>query len=230
MVRLLSAVAALLMIAAAADAAIVVQITEVHSMGSSNSTYKQDWFELTNPGPVAVDITGWKMDDSSASFSSAVTLNGVSTILPGQSVVFVETDTPGTTLQAFKDAWFGVNVPGGFTIGSYASSGKGVGLSSGGDGVNIFDSFGNLVFGVSFGAGTTGVTFDNADGNEGSISQLSVVGVNGAFMSLTGSEIGSPGLIAAAAIPEPSSIVTVGLIALASAGRLRSRFLRKPQA
>jgi hypothetical protein len=37
-----------------------VRITEVVSSGGTS-----DWFELTNYGPTAVDITGWKVDDSS---------------------------------------------------------------------------------------------------------------------------------------------------------------------
>ena len=37
-----------------------VRITEVMSSGGTS-----DWFELTNFGTTAVDITGWKVDDSS---------------------------------------------------------------------------------------------------------------------------------------------------------------------
>ena len=42
----------------------------------------------------------------------------------------------------------------GFTIGTY--TGGGVGLSTGGDAVNLFDASGKRVTGVSFGISTTG--------------------------------------------------------------------------
>ena len=37
-----------------------VFISEVHPAGSGNGTYNADWFEVTNAGTAAVDITGWK--------------------------------------------------------------------------------------------------------------------------------------------------------------------------
>jgi hypothetical protein len=206
----LAATAALLFTATSSFAAIV--ITEVHSMGSQNLTYASDWFELTNTGAAAVDITGWKIDDGSNLFSAALPLTNVTSIAPGQSVVFMEISvanlgldpTAVTYYNAFKSAWFGSSVPSGFTIGHY--SGSGIGLSSTGDGANVFDSLGVAVPGanVTFPAGSLGISFDNAAGLSGAITTLSTVGVNGAFNSVTGSEVGSPGF-APSAVPEPST-------------------------
>ncbi len=185
-------------------------ISEVSPTSSANSTYKADWFELRNDGASILDITGWKMDDNSASFASAVALRGVTSIDPGQVVVFVEGDATGTGDAAlavsYENAWFGSSVPSGFTLGFYG--GSGVGLGSGGDEVNIYDGSGTLQAAVSFGSATTGVSFDNSAGLSGTISQLSVAGVNGAFTSNTGSEIGSPGV---APVPEPSTFALAGL-------------------
>ena len=128
------------------------------------------------------------MDDSSNAFASAVALTGVSSIAPGRSVVFTE----GDKAAAFEAAWFGANVPAGFAIGSY--SGSGVGLSTDGDAVNVFDAAGERVAGVSFGASTTGFTFDNAAG-AATVSTLSVAGRNGAFAA--SGATGSPGAFAA---------------------------------
>jgi hypothetical protein len=83
-------------VSAAATASVV--ISEVHPSGSGNGTYAADWFEVTNTGTSAVDITGWKMDDNSNSPAAAVVLNGVASIAPGQSVVFIESSTPGPTI------------------------------------------------------------------------------------------------------------------------------------
>jgi hypothetical protein len=55
---------------------------------------------------------------------------------------------------------------------------------------------------VNFGTSTLGQTFDNAAGlNNAALTQISTVGVNGAFTSGNGAEVGSPG-----AVPEPSSV------------------------
>src|SRR5207244_927037 len=45
-------------------------ITEVAPWGSSGTPYLADWFEVTNVGGGAIDMTGWKMDDNSNSFAS----------------------------------------------------------------------------------------------------------------------------------------------------------------
>lgn len=181
-------------------------ITEVHPSGSGNGTYAADWFEVTNLSQTPVNITGWKVDDSSNAFASAVALRGVTSIPAGQSVIFFEgTDsgsTDATILAAFSNAWFGtVTPPAGTLIGAYG--GSGIGLSGSGDAVNLFDAAGTLVTGVSFGAATASATFDNAAGAGSrtlplpAITTLSVVGVGGASLSANGSETGSPGRIIA---------------------------------
>jgi uncharacterized protein YjiK len=135
-----------------------VAVTEVSPWSSGNSPYAADWFELTNTGTTPVDLTGWKIDDSSNSLAEAEALSGVPSLAPGHSAVFVEGDA--TTPPAFEAAWFGASAPAGFQIGTYNRAG--VGLSTGGDQVNIFDGAGNHVTGVAFGASTTGQTFDNS--------------------------------------------------------------------
>jgi uncharacterized protein YjiK len=181
-----------------------IVVSEAAPWASGNSPYAADWFEVTNTGSTAVDITGWKFDDSSHAFGSALNLVGVTSIAAGQSVVFIESATPDTTIAAFKTAWFGTNVPTGFTIGSY--TGSGAGLSTAGDEVNLYDKDGNRVTGISFGASTTGFSFDNKTGLGSSgdpvvnpptpVTATSVVGTNGAFVAATDStEIGSPGTV-----------------------------------
>ncbi|MCW2550180.1 MAG: hypothetical protein JWN96_4640, partial [Mycobacterium sp.] len=105
-----------------------------------------------------------------------------------------------TIQSAFAQAWFSLNaLPAGFLIGHYG--GSGVGLSTGGDSVNVFDAAGNRLTGVAFGASPTSApfaTFDNAAGAGSSslplpvISTFSAVGVNGAFLAKDDEEIGSP--------------------------------------
>lgn len=175
-------------------------ISEVAPWGSGATSYVADWFELTNAGARPVDITGWKIDDGSNLFASATTLEGITSIAPGESVIFMETATPGdlaAKAALFLNSWFGASPPAGLQIGSY--SGGGLGLSTGGDAVNIFNASGTLVTGVAFGTATTNVSFDNHAAIGGNalplpiISTLSVAGTNGAFVAANASETGSPG-------------------------------------
>lgn len=218
-----SAAALTLSLLASAQASIIV--SEVSAFGSGNGTYAADWFELTNTGSSAVDITGWKMDDISNAFGSAVALRGVSSIAAGQSVIFLEGAANGSTdatiNAAFKSAWFGTSAPASLVLGNYG--GSSVGLSTTADAVNIFDAGGALITRVDFGTSSSANrTFDNAAGlNNVTISLLSTPGVNGAFVSANGAEIGSPGRIAAVPEPESYAIAMVGLGVLGLARRAR---------
>jgi len=205
-------------------------ITEVYSAGSENGTYAADWFELTNFGPTAINITGFRMDDSSESPAGARALRGITSIAAGQSVIFIEGDASGTTdaalAAAFRTAWFGGS-PTGLVIGGYG--GAGVSLDSFSDGVAIYNPARPTpaipLTTVFFGTATIGRTFDNAAGVNSyvdpfeGISLLSTVGVNGAFLSANGQEVGSPG-----AIPEPSTYAAIiGLLAFGGVLLARNR-------
>jgi len=67
-----------------------------------------------------------------------------------------------------------------------------VGLSTNTDAVNLFNSAGKLITTVTFGASTTGFSFDNAAGLT-TLTTLSVAGTNGAFLAPDGVETSSPG-------------------------------------
>lgn len=216
---LLGIIAALITsVATPAQAAII--ISEVAPWSSGNSSIAADWFELTNTGASSVNISGWKVDDSSNSFASAAALNGISSIAAGQSVIFIES-AGGAAISSFISTWFGSNpAP---AIGYY--SGSGIGLSTSGDGLNIFNSSGISQASISFGASDSVSpfqTFDNAAGLTGAISQLSAVGTNGAFVAANSAfEIGSPGVIAAVPEPETYGMLLAGLGLLGFVNRKR---------
>lgn len=226
MKKILLGLVAAFVTAGAVPANAGIFITEVNPAGSgAGHGYTADWFELTNTGASAVNIAGWKMDDNSNSFASSVALRGVTSIGSGQSIVFFEGDATGTTdaaiLTAFNTAW-GTSFVFGTTIGAYG--GSSVGLSQGGDAVNIFNGTGVVQARVDFGAATSNVTFDNAANlNNVTISQLSAVGVNGAFLSANGVEIGSPGTVAA--VPEPGTyaLLLAGLGVIGGIARKRNQ-------
>lgn len=187
-----------------------IAITEVAPWGSGNAPYEADWFELTNMGNTAIDIAGWKVDDSSNSFGAALALNGIANIAAGQSVIFMESAN-GADIASFVSTWFGSNPSP--LVGYY--SGSGIGLSTSGDAVNIYNAAGVRQANVSFGAADATSpyqTFDNAAGINGAIAQLSSVGVNGAFVASNNAfEIGSPGTIAAVPEPENYALFLAGL-------------------
>ncbi|MDT0507339.1 SdiA-regulated domain-containing protein [Novosphingobium sp. MMS21-SN21R] len=175
-----------------------VYISEVAPWSSGNSPIAADWFEVTNGGTTTLNITGWKVDDNSNSFAAALSLNGITSIAPGESVIFMESSTPATAVAAFKNIWFGGNAPAGLQIGTY--TGSGIGLSTGGDAVNLYNASGVLQANVVFGASPTGpyATFDNSAGlNNTTISTLSANNTKGAFKAANDqAEIGSPGVVA----------------------------------
>lgn len=135
-----------------------VRITEAMSSAGGTGVAAIDWFEITNLGNTAVDITGWKVDDSSFAPASALALNGVTSIPAGKSVIFMETAAPATDIPALKAFW-GSSMDN-VAVGSY--TGSGIGLSSGGDGIILFDNTATApveVTRLSFGAATAGSSF-----------------------------------------------------------------------
>ncbi|MFM7505356.1 MAG: lamin tail domain-containing protein, partial [Rubrivivax sp.] len=216
-IRCLMSALAVAGIAASGAAQAQLAFTEVAPWSSGNSPVAADWFELTNFGTSAVDITGFKIDDSSNSFGSSVALVGITSIAPGESVIFIEGTAANTN---FVPTWFGSAAPAGLQIGRY--SGSGIGLGTSGDALNLYTAAGTLVTSVVFGASPSAApfaTFDNSAGLSGvTLATLSAVGVSGAFVAFSGGEIGSPGVV-----PEPGTwaLMLGGMALLAGAARRR---------
>jgi uncharacterized protein YjiK len=176
----------------------VLRITEVAPWSSGNSPVAADWFEVTNTGARAVGIAGWKFDDVSESFAGGSALSGITSIAPGESVIFIQTADLAATSVIFKNNWFGANPPAGLQIGAHT----GDGLGTGGDAVNLFDSNGARRAKLVFGQSPLGLfgTFDNiAALDAATVTLKSVPGVNGAFIATnSANEIGSPGVLTTA--------------------------------
>jgi hypothetical protein len=117
--------------------------------------------------------------------------------------------------------WVGAGAPAGLQIGRY--SGAGIGLGTGGDAVNLYTAAGTLVTRVDFGTSPSAApfaTFDNSAGLSGvTLTVLSAIGVNGAFLTASGNEIGSP----ASVVPEPGTWAMLLAGAGIVAGAVRRR-------
>ena len=198
----------LVLLAAPTHAAGIIRITEVMSNSLATTTagsiYAGDWFEITNYGDAAVDITGWKMDDNSHAFATGLLLNGITSVGIGESVMFTEVSSAdvaanagGVRVADFKTFW---GLGAGVQVGSY--TGSGAGLSSSGDGVSVWTSSGTEINRVNFVSATAGKTFYwgyEATGTLGTstLGTISVTGTNGAITTTAGganANVGSPGV------------------------------------
>ena len=142
-------------------------------------------------------------------------LNGITSINPGESVIFIETTDLPTKTTSFLNTWFGTNPTGGLRIGSYTGCG---GLGTGGDQVNLYNSGNVLQTSVLFGlspAAAPYTTFDNKAGVNSlvtPITQFSAVSINGAFIAANdANEIGSPGAFFTTPCPTITASATPAL-------------------
>ncbi|QDU53973.1 lamin tail domain-containing protein [Aeoliella mucimassa] len=219
------AVAALAVVSSRVVQAEVI-ITELRSKSQTNP---EDYFELTNLGDTPADITGWQFDDESADIAEAAPLMGISTIAPGESVVFFQLDEndplspaydPAGEIELFRSFWGGLP---GVQVGYQGGAGLGKG-----DAIVLFDSSDNLIIELAYGLTTPNETHagdwaaGNTDGSDTYENQsavwvpgsdgefeLAAAGVYGSFADTSG-DFGSPGIVDAA-VPEPAACVLAGL-------------------
>ncbi|AMO25299.1 hypothetical protein UC35_06740 [Ramlibacter tataouinensis] len=161
--------------AAAPDATPKVLITEVNSNANGG-----DFMELYNYGTTPIDLTGWKWDDDSASFSDAGNAAFPAVTLPaGARLVVVNT----TDVAAFRAAWgLGASVP---VIGT-----GGPGLGNG-DMIVLFDTSGKAVTWFNYSGGSKTASDGTAIGAAGASSGVTATMPNHAGAAFGGSAVSS---------------------------------------
>lgn len=109
-----------------------IRITEWMYQGASG-----EFFELTNFSASPIDLTGWSMDDDSAT-PGVFSLSGAGIVAPGESIVVTDA-TPAT----FKTAW-GLTTTKVLGPNTVAALGRN-------DQINIYDATGSLVERLTYG-------------------------------------------------------------------------------
>ena len=214
-IQALGAIGAIAVVASSAHA--YLRVTE--AMSSSGTGGTNDWFEVTNYGSSAVDVTGFKMDDNSFNFANSVLLNGITSIGAGESVIFVESTSSSFDVASFQTFWGGLS---GVQIGFYNGSGAGVSFSSNGDGVVVFNASGaEMTARATFGAATSGSSFyfDLAP-NTGIVSTVGTIGTQVTFAT-TGSLVNTGSLGTAIGIPAPGAVALLSIAGLVGGRRRR---------
>jgi len=169
-----------------------VRITEYMYSGED-----EEFVEIVNLDTVAVDLTGWRLNDSSANYATAYDLSALGTIQPGEIVVITE-----ATEAAFRAAWGidpMVKIGGMYAVA--AGNGNGFGRN---DSIVLYDNsaaeadrldYGDGDFPGSFRTqGTSAWACTEAIGNNDVVAWLasSVADAQGSVTSALG-DIGNPG-------------------------------------
>ena len=190
----------------ASSAAAQLAITEVMSSASTNhgASYvanQSDFWELTNFGSTAIDVTDYTFADSlETPRQPLVALGDPRLVLaPRESVVFVRTKET-TTVEQFRE-WWGERLPSWVEVRMVSTT---PGFNSLTDGLRVWDQALNLVDRVDFGVSRRGVSFVS-DPVTGEFGAFSEAGVDGAGKAATADDVGSPG---AAVGPLPLQIVS----------------------
>ncbi|MGY0392497.1 T9SS type A sorting domain-containing protein [Bizionia sp. KMM 8389] len=171
----------------------ILDITEIWPGNGDGSNLTADWFEITNNGPITWTpaVGNLYFDDDSQDPASAVIINGITSIAPGETVVAIDAaDTAN-----FMTVWATVYNLENIQVGTYA----GAGLSGGGDMVTLWIgdplTFGNIVAAEAYPdtAAFPGQSYDVEKGGFSIIGEAPYTPVATAVNDALESAIGSPG-------------------------------------
>jgi predicted extracellular nuclease len=214
MKKLICAMAMALCLANSASAA--VRISEWMYSGGDQG----EFIEFTNYGPGSVDFTGWSFDDDSR-LADTVDLSGFGTVAAGESVLLIE-----VAAVDFRAAW---SLPASVKIVEFNTTNL-----SRNDEINLYDASDVLVDRFAYGDQNIvgSIRTQNISGNPGTAAELGANNALGWVFSSTSDsfgsyesqffDVGNPGIAPHyTGVPEPSSIMLVGLSALALMARRR---------
>ncbi len=154
-----------------------------------------DWWELTNTGPSAVNLTGYKWDDTPTPATPSVSSFPAGIIIqPGESIVILE--EPANNVATWRAAWGLTSATQVINRDSFTlMGGEGFsGLGTSGDEVNLYDPTGNVVAHAELGVSNPGQSQAFQRDGAAIYGLNSTAGEQGATASaLSPSDVGSPG-------------------------------------
>lgn len=161
-----------------------IYVSEIMA-GSNATAWNADWFEITNYGDSAVDLSGFSWDDESGITGTSVFPSV--TLAAGEALVVW--DDVAANEDSLLVSWK-LNPGDVQVISSDELTGNFPSLSQNGDGVYLYDAMGIEITNSMYASATAGVTveFDTT----GAFTANAVDGVNGAYTSSLG-DVGSPG-------------------------------------
>lgn len=153
---------------------------------------RPDYWELTNFGTNAIPLDGYSFSDSRRTDLRVYDPFTNLVIHAGESIIFFRAEpnrSSVTNAERFRQWWGESNLPPNLQIRTY--------LSPGLDGQDhdelwVYDPQVNVIDSVFFGQAWVGHSF-TVEPDSGVFGVFSVAGVNGAFPSALGNDIGSPG-------------------------------------
>ncbi|MES2657250.1 MAG: choice-of-anchor D domain-containing protein [Verrucomicrobiota bacterium] len=154
-----------------------------------------DWWELTNTGSVAVNLSGYTWDDVPTPATPTVSIfpAGVS-IQPGESIIILE--EPQENVSTWRSAWGLTTATRVINRTQFGKMGGEAfsGLGAGGDEVNLYNPAGTLVAHVEFGTSIAGKSQAFLRDGTAIFGTYSLAGQHGAVTSIfSPSDIASPG-------------------------------------
>ncbi len=171
----------------------VLEITEIWSGNENGDDLTEDWFEITNNGPIAWTPALGELyfDDDSQDPTAADLISGITSIQPGESVIAIDAADTANFIAVWEDVY---NITG-VKIGTYA----GAGLSGGGDGVTLWigdpNTVGNIVDFESYpdASSTPGQSYDVEKGGFSVVGEAPYAPAATAGNNVGESAVGSPG-------------------------------------
>ena len=199
-------VAALCAASVAGSSLGAIRITEWMYNGAGGTN--REFFEITNVGGPAVDLTGWSFDDNSRTPGS-LSLSSLGTLAAGESAIVCEQAS-----ATFRTAWSL-----GAAVKILGSSTQNLGRA---DEINIYDAGNNLVDRLTYDDQTLGghrtqgisdnIKFSKRGLNDSSSGVASVAGDSWGSITSASGDVGNPGTYAD--VPAPGALALAGLGAI----------------
>jgi hypothetical protein len=169
------------------------QLRVTEAMSEECFTEANDWWELTNIGDEPVNLYGYRWDNAPGNIGGGPTITNALIIQPGESVIFLEGRAP----EFFTTWWGASNLPSGLRFITYTANGLD---ARGSEEINVWNPTagddGDWLDQGLFTGAARGFSFwfDTETCVASSVLSLTnAVGHCGAFRSVQGCDVGSPG-------------------------------------